>query len=67
MRSTPFVFNILDNSIDSSTVHPPSAQSVAEMRKKRGNSSFHTSLTALVVSITNLILLLNVPPYSSLR
>src|SRR5690242_17059656 len=67
IRSTPFCFTTFASAAESSTVHPFSDQSEADILKNNGYSSGHTDLTASITSSKNLILFSNDPPYSSVR
>jgi 2,4-dienoyl-CoA reductase-like NADH-dependent reductase (Old Yellow Enzyme family) len=67
IRSTPAAASSRESSTDSSTVQPPSAQSVAEMRTSSGLSSGQTARTARTTSRGKRTRLSKAPPYSSVR
>ncbi|SLI27835.1 Uncharacterised protein [Mycobacteroides abscessus subsp. abscessus] len=65
--STPWAAKARAISTASSTVLPPSAQSVAEMRTDSGRSAGHTCLIASNTRSGNRSRLSRLPPYSSVR
>src|SRR5215470_17881587 len=66
-RSTPSDPTALARSTESSTVHPPSTQSVDEMRRNSGYFSGQTFLTAVITSESRRMRLAKAPPYWSER
>ena len=61
-RSSPPAFSRFASSIDSSTVTPPSVQSVTDSRAVSGRRSGHTARTAAKVSVRNRTRLSKLPP-----